>query len=277
MIPAEPDLRGIEVDLLLEGVFRRYGYDFRNYARPSLHRRITRALERESLVRVTQLLDLVLSDPTAMLRFVESISVHTTSMFRDPEVYAALRTKVVPLLRTYPFVRIWVAGCSSGEEVYSLAIVLHEEGLLERVRIYATDISDAILERARQGILPLQHMRDHTHAYLQAGGKEDFSQYYLTDASHAILRAHLRRNMVFSQHNLASDQTFNEFQLILCRNVNIYFAEALQRRVFALVHDSLASFGVLVLGRKESLRGSQHAAEYEEMVPSLRIYRKRGK
>lgn len=276
-VSTDPTLRSIEVDLLLEGIFRRYGYDFRQYSRPSLIRRIERGLEREGLQRTTQLLDLVINDNVAMNRFVEAITVHTTSMFRDPDVYAGIRGKVVPLLRTYPFARIWVAGCSSGEEVYSLAIVLHEAGLLERVRIYATDISDTILDKARQGVLSLSHMRDSTQAYIQAGGKEEFSQYYLADASHAIFRSHLRRNVIFSQHNLATDQTFNEFQLIMCRNVNIYFTEELQRRVFTLMHESLAALGVLVLGRKESLRGVSHAEEYEEMVPSLRIFRKKGK
>lgn len=274
---ADANLREIEVDLLLEGIFRLYGYDFRDYARPSLFRRINRALEREGLERFTQLLDRVLTDPMAMTRLIESISVHTTSMFRDPEVYAAIREKVVPILRTYPFARIWVTGCSSGEEVYSLAILLTEEGVYDRVRIYATDISDPILDRARQGIMPLHNMREYTHAYQLAGGREDFSQYYLTDASHAIMRSHLRRNVVFSQHNLASDQAFNEFHLVMCRNVNIYFAEPLQRKVFSLIHQSLAPFGVLVLGKKESLRGSPNAAEYEELVPSHRIYKKKGK
>ena len=174
---ADANAREIEVDLLLEGIFRLYGYDFREYARPSLFRRISRALEREGLVRFTQLLDLVLSDPPAMARLIESISVHTTSMFRDPDVYSSIREKVVPILRTYPFARIWVTGCSSGEEVYSLAILLAEEGVYDRVRIYATDISDAILDQARQGIFPLPHMREYTHAYQLAGGREDFSRY----------------------------------------------------------------------------------------------------
>lgn len=266
--------RELEIELLLEGIYRRYGYDFRNYARASLQRRIKRALDQEGLGRVSALLDRVLHDPTAMARFVETVAVHTTSMFRDPEVYLALRNRVVSHLRTYPFLRIWVAGCSSGEELYSIAILLEEEGLYERCRIYATDISDGVLEKARRGIFPLSQMRDYTAAYQLAGGREDFSTYYLTDRAHAILRSHLRRNVVFSQHNLATDQVFNEFHLVLCRNVNIYFDDTLQGRVFDLIHESLARFGVLVLGRRESLRGNPRARAYEELGAGLRVFRK---
>lgn len=271
---ADPSLKELEVDLLLEGIFRRYGYDFRHYARASLLRRLRKVLDLEGITRTTTLLDRLLHDPAAMGRFVETLAVHTTSMFRDPEVYRLLRKKVIAHLRTYPFLRVWLAGCSTGEEVYSLAILLKEEGLYDRCRIYATDISDAVLERARRGIFPISAMRDYTLAYQQAGGREDFSSYYLTDQAHAIVRANLRRNVIFSQHNLATDEVFNEFQLIFCRNVNIYFDATLQARVFDLIHGSLTPFGILGLGKKESLRGNRYAEAYEEIEPGLKLYRK---
>ncbi len=271
---SEQGLKDLEVDLLLEGIFRRYGYDFRNYARASLLRRLQKIQDMEGISRITTLLDRILHDPAAMGRFVESLAVHTTSMFRDPDVYMLVRKKVVAHLRTYPFLRIWVAGCSTGEEVYSLAILLKEEGLYDRCRIYATDMSDAVLDRARRGILPISTMRDYTLAYQQAGGREDFSSYYLTDNAHAIVRANLRKNVIFSQHNLATDEIFNEFHLIFCRNVNIYFNVTLQTRVFDLINGSLTPFGILGIGKKESLRGNPHADVYEEIEPGLRVFRK---
>lgn len=271
---ADASLKDLEVDLLLEGIFRRYGYDFRNYARASLNRRLKKVLDLEGITRITTLLDRLLHDPAAMGRFVETLAVHTTSMFRDPDVYRLMRKKIVVHLRTYPFLRVWVAGCSTGEEVYSLSILLQEEGLYDRCRIYATDISDAVLERARRGIFPISAMREYTQAYQQAGGREDFSSYYLTDQAHAIVRTHLRKNIIFSQHNLATDEVFNEFQLVFCRNVNIYFDAQLQRRVFELIHGSLTPFGILGIGKKESLRGNPFADAYEEVEPGMRLFRK---
>lgn len=267
-------LLALEIDLLLTGLAERYGYDFRHYARASLTRRIRRALESEGLPSVSALQHRLLHDCDAAMRFVAAISVHTTAMFRDADVYRALRDDVVPLLRTYPFVRIWHAGCSSGEEVYSLAILLEESGLYDRCRIYATDLSDVILERARQGVFPLRAMREHTRAYQQAGGTADFSSYYVTDRENAVFRASLRRQLVFSQHNLVSDSVFNEFQLIMCRNVLLYFDQVLRHRSHELFHASLSSFGVLVLGKKESLRYTPHADDYQELREGLRIYRR---
>lgn len=269
-------LFSLEVELLLTGLAERYGYDFRNYARASLTRRIRRALQVEGLPSVSALLDRLLHDPKAAMRFVAAISVHTTAMFRDADVYEALRSEVIPMLRTYPFVRIWHVGCSSGEEVYSLAILLEEEGLYERCRIYATDISDAIVDRARQGVVPLRAMRDYTIAYQRAGGRRDFSAYYTTDNEHAVFRQSLRRNLVFSQHNLVCDSAFNEFQLIMCRNVLLYFDETLRDRAHELFHGSLSSFGLLVLGKKEALRFTRRADAYREIVEGSRIYRRLG-
>jgi chemotaxis protein methyltransferase CheR len=264
----------LEVELLLSGMVKRYGYDFRGYSRASLMRRIRHAARREGVETVSALQDRVLHDPGSMARFVEGIAVHTTSMFRDADVYKTLRAEVIPLLRTYPFIRIWHAGCSSGEEVYSLAILLHEEGLYERCRLYATDFSDAVIDRARKGIFTLPSIRQHTVAYQKAGGTKDFSTYYDTDASNAIIRQWLRRNTIFSQHNLVSDSAFNEFHLIMCRNVMIYFDLELRNRVHELLYGSLTKFGILGLGKKESLHATPFENRFEEMGDNLKVYRR---
>lgn len=269
-----PDLEELETELLLDAVARRYGYDFRQYAAASLKRRLRRAMQEEEVRTLSALQERLLHDPQALTRFVSTLSVHVTGMFRDPAVYKAIRNRVVPTLRTWPFVRIWHAGCSTGEEVYSLAVVLHEEGLLERCRIYATDLSEELLETARRGVYPLHAMRDYTAAYHRAGGQADFSEYYRADATHAILRDDLRRHVVFSQHNLVSDRSFNEFHLILCRNVMIYFDKDLRDRVHELLHESLVMFGVLVLGLRESLRFSPLHERYEVLDEALRLYRR---
>jgi chemotaxis protein methyltransferase CheR len=272
--PDARKLEAIEIDLLLTGIAERYGYDFRHYARASMARRVHDAMRHEGLATPSALLARVLHDQAAMSRFVERIAVHTTSMFRDAEVYQALRLEVLPLLRTYPFTRIWHAGCSTGEEVYSLAIALHEAGLYERCRIYATDISDKVLERAKAGVFPLQLMREYTAAYHRAGGRADFSSYYTADRTHALFRKSLSRNIIFAQHNLACDHAFNEFQLIMCRNVLIYFDQTLRERAHELFHGSLAKFGVLVLGHKESLRFAAIEPHYRELAKGLKIYRR---
>ena len=263
-----------ELDRLLASWAERYGYDFRNYARASLARRIRRAMQSEGVSSITSLHDKLRDDAAAAMRFVASMSVHTTSMFRDADVYRLLRSEVVPMLRTYPFVRIWHAGCSSGEEVYSLAILLEEEGLYDRCRIYATDISDGIVERARQGVFPLRAMREYTQAYLRAGGVADFSSYYVADPQSAMFRQSLRRQIVFSQHNLVCDSVFNEFQLIVCRNVLLYFDQTLRERAYQLFDASLSTFGVLALGKQESLRFTVYAERFRELRDGLRVYRR---
>jgi chemotaxis protein methyltransferase CheR len=268
------ELEQIELDLLLDGIFRRYGYDFRQYAPASLRRRLRRRMEDEQIPTVTALLERVLHDPPAMDRLLLELSVSVTAMFRDPTFYVALRERIVPLLRTYPFTRIWVAGCSTGEEVYSLAIVLAEEGLYRNTRIYATDINDAVLERARRGVFPLDKMREYTENYLNAGGRRVFSDYYVAAYDDAQFSRTLVENVVFAQHNLVSDRSFNEFNLIMCRNVMIYFDRRLQNRVHELFYESLAPFGVLVLGHKESIRFSPFESSYEELDPQERLYRK---
>jgi chemotaxis protein methyltransferase CheR len=269
-----PEVEELETELLLDAVARRYGYDFRQYAPASLRRRLRRAMQEEEVRTLSALQERLLHDPLALARFVSTLSVHVTGMFRDPQVYKAIRNRVVPTLRTWPFVRIWHAGCSTGEEVYSLAVVLLEEGLLERCRIYATDLSEDLLETARRGVYPLRAMRDYTAAYHHAGGRADFSEYYRADATHAILRDDLRRHVVFSPHNLVSDGSFNEFHLILCRNVMIYFDKDLRDRVHELLHESLVMFGALVLGTRESLRFSPFDDRYEVLDDALRLYRR---
>ncbi len=210
-----------------------------------------------------------------MDRLLRDMSVNVTGMFRDPSFFLALRETVVPILRTYPFVRIWHAGCATGEEVYALAIVLEEEGLYDRSRIYATDMSADALDKAKAGIFPLARMREYTSNYLQAGGSRSFSEYYTANYEAALFDPKLRRNVLFAHHNLATDTSFSEFNLILCRNVLIYFDRNLKDRVFRLFADSLASIGILCLGRRESLRFTSAETEYEEFDAKERIYRRR--
>src|SRR3989442_11111733 len=272
--PAHDDLETIELSLLLEGVFRQYGFDFREYAPASLRRRVWRRVQAEGLPTISALQDKLLHDPACMERLLLDLSINVTAMYRDPSFYVAFRQKVVPLLRTYPFTRIWVAGCSTGEEVYSLAILLQEEGLYDRTRIYATDINESVLERARAGVFPLDKMREYTQNYIKAGGKRAFSEYYLAKYDGAQFQRSLIENVVFAQHNLVSDHSFNEFNVIICRNVMIYFDRTLQDRVHELFFESLVTFGVLGLGAKESIHFSPHEDAYEELDPSERLYRK---
>jgi len=268
------ELERIEIELLLEGLFRHYGFDFRSYAYASIRRRLWKRIEAEGLSSISDLQARVLHDPSAMERLLLDLSVSVTAMFRDPGFYQVFREDVVPLLRTYPFIRIWHAGCSSGEEVYSTAIVLEEEGLLERTRIYATDINDAVLQQARAGIFPLNRMQEYTENYIRGGGKRSFSEYYTAKYDGALFSPSLTRNTVFSQHNLVTDRSFSEFTVIFCRNVLIYFDRDLQNRVHALFYDSLVTLGILALGSKESLKFSQYEACYEKLHPRERLYRK---
>ena len=216
----------------------------------------------------------VLHDPAVMERLLQALSINVTSMFRDPTFFQAFREKVVPQLRTYPFVRIWNAGCSTGEETYSLAIVLKEEGLYDRTRIYATDINDRVLEQARAGRFPLEKMREYTENYLRAGGNEEFSSYYTVEGEYASFTDELCEQVVFAQHNLVSDAPFNSFNVIVCRNVMIYFGKTLQDRVHELFYDSLEPLGALALGHKESIRFTRYEERYESLDPQEKLYRK---
>jgi chemotaxis protein methyltransferase CheR len=270
----ELDLEQIEIELLLEGIHRRYGFDFREYAPASLRRRVRRRMDGEKVETISALQDLLLHDPQVMERLLLDLSVNVTAMFRDPGFFRAFREKVVPLLRTYPFSRLWVAGCSTGEEVYSLAIVLAEEELADRVRLYATDINQTVIERAKQGVFPLDKMQEYTQNYIRAGGKRSFSEYYVARYDGARFAQELVDGVVFAQHNLASDAAFNEFNVITCRNVLIYFAPPLQEHVHRLFYDSLAMFGVLALGQKETIRFSPHESGFEPLDADERLYRK---
>jgi len=269
-----PALERLEIELLLEGVFRHYGFDFRSYAYASVRRRLWKRIEDEGLRSISALQALVLHDRAAMERLLLDLSINVTAMFRDPAFYRVFRKQVLPVLRTYPFIRIWHAGCSTGEEVYSTAIVLEEEGLLDRTRIYATDINDVVLRQARAGIFPLNRMQEYTENYIRAGGARSFSEYYTAMYDGALFSPALTRNVVFSQHNLVTDRSFSEFNVIFCRNVLIYFDRTLQDRVHSLFYESLVMFGVLALGSKESIRGSQYEPCYERVHAREKLYRK---
>jgi chemotaxis protein methyltransferase CheR len=272
--PAHDDLEELELQLLLEGVYRRYGFDFREYAPASLRRRVWRRVHAEGQTTISGLLERLLHDRASMERLLLDLSITVTAMFRDPTFYVSFREKVVPQLRTYPFTRIWIAGCSTGEEVYSLAILLAEEGLHERARIYATDINESVVERAKTGVFPLEKMKEYTQNYLGAGGTRAFSEYYVAAYDGAQFQRSLVENVVFAQHNLVSDSSFNEFNVVMCRNVMIYFDKHLQDRVHRLFYDSLVNFGVLGLGQKESIHFSPHASSYEELDGREKLYRK---
>jgi chemotaxis protein methyltransferase CheR len=265
----------LEIDLLLEAIRRLYGYDFRGYAPASLRRRLWHRVYGEGLQTLSGLQERILHDPGCMDRLLRDLSINVTEMFRDPSFYRSLRERVFPLLRTHPFIRVWNAGCSTGEEIYSLAIALREEGLLERTRIYATDINDTALQRAGAGAFPLERMQRYTENYLQAGGREAFSSYYATDGDSAHFDLSLVEGIVLAQHNLVTDGSFNEFHLIVCRNVMIYFGSDLQEEVLQLFGDSMIRFGILALGRKESIRRSRHADEYEPLDEVEKIFRRR--
>lgn len=259
---------------LLEGILDRYGYDFRDYARPVLERRIRAYMKEEGLPRFRMLQERVLGDSDTMKRFLSNMSVNVTSMFRDPGLYEAFRRDIIPVLRTFPFIRIWHAGCATGQEVYSMAILMQEEGLYDRCRLYATDIDEGALRTAKDGIFSLHAMRKYTSNYIAAGGNASFSDYYTAKYNSAILNANLKKNIVFANHNLVSDGSFNEFHVILCRNVLIFFNERLQARVQSLFHQSLAMFGYLGLGSKETLDLGGSRGSYLEVDAKHRLYRK---
>jgi chemotaxis protein methyltransferase CheR len=264
----------IELELLLEAVHRRYGFDFRDYAAGPLVRRLRRRALAEDVRSLSELQGLLLRDPACMERLLLDLSINVTAMFRDPSFFSALRSEVVPLLRAQPFTRIWCAGCSTGEEVYSLAILLREEGLYEQSRIYATDINEYALEAARAGIVPLERMQQYTESYIRSGGAHDFSEYYVAAYDAARFNADLLGNVVFAQHNLATDRAFSDFHLVICRNVLIYFDIPLQNRVIELFSDSLGASGILGLGRRETVAFSSAADRFRPLAAGERIFRK---
>ena len=259
-----------EIILLIQ---RQYGYDFSDYARASLQRRVMRCMQKAGCLTAYELKYQLTNDHRFFTWFIESLTVNVTEMFRDPAFYKELRHNVLPKLASYPAIKIWHAGCSTGEEVFSMAILLHEAGLLSRTRLYATDLNPANLERARQGIVSLQHMKNYTANYIQSGGTNDFSAYYTARYENAIIHKEYRKNIVFAVHNLATDQVFNEFQLVCCRNVLIYFNRDLQNRAINLFSNSLTPLGYLALGMKESLLFTDVRHQFEVVDPAVRIYR----
>ena len=264
----------IEIDLFVEGIYRLYGFDFRQYARSSLGRRIRNAVEAEGTSTISALQDRILHDRDCFDRVLPRLSVNVSAIFRDPPFFLTFRTRVIPLLRTYPFVRVWQAGCSTGEEAYSVAIMLEEEGLYDRCRIYATDINGTVLRAAKTGIYPLDAMQKYTVNYIQAGGTRSFSEYYTASHDHAMFHPALQRNILFTEHNLTTDGNFNEFNVILCRNVMIYFNRQLQARVHELFYDSLVPFGILGIGSHETMRLTTHEHRYEPLTDGVRLYRR---
>jgi len=271
---ATTELERLEMELLLLAIYRHHGFDFRSYAPASLHRRIRRHMENARVPTISRLTELILHDPSALQRLLHDLSVNVTAMFRDPSFFAEFRNSVVPLLRTYPTVRIWHAGCSTGEEVYAMSILLEEEGLYDRCRIYATDMDSTVLDHARQGIFPLSRMKEYTSNYFLGGGKRSLSDYFTAKYDGALFAPRLAKNVLFTQHNLAMDRGFSEFNVIICRNVLIYFDRALKDHTLSLFSDSFATLGVLCLGRKESLRFTAFEDEFTAISARERIYRR---
>jgi len=268
------EIEDIEIELLLDAIYKRYGHDFRNYSRASIKRRIRNILGRENYSAISQIIAPVLHDESLFEKVIYDLSITVSEMFRDPEFFKTLRELVVPYLKTHPFIKIWHAGCATGEEVYSLAIVLKEEGFYDRSTIFATDFNDVALGRARDGIYPLERMKEFTANYQRSGATGSFSQYYTAGYDAAILEPSLRKNIAFANHNLVTDGVFSEVHFILCRNVLIYFDKTLQNRVLNLFRDSLAHGGVLALGSKETLQFTEVARDFKTLSQKWKIYQK---
>lgn len=271
--PATP-IEEIEIQLLLEALYLRYHYDFRHYARASIRRRLRQARDQLGFANFSAMQEQLLHSEEMVGRLLDYMTVQVSEMFRDPSYFKALREKVVPHLRTYPSLKIWIAGCSHGEEVNSFAIMLHEEGLLDRTIVYATDINPAALEVAKSGVYPLDRIALFTRNHQQAGGKTSLADYYTTAYGRAVFDKKLREKVVFSDHSLVSDEVFTECQLVSCRNVMIYFDRPLQDRAVGLFRDSLTRRGFLGLGSKETLRFSKHADAFSDFDREQKIYQR---
>lgn len=271
------DNEELEITLLIETMRQRYGYDFRGYARASLTRRIKKGMEETDYTRISELIPAIIYDRNFFVKFVRNLSVHVTEMFRDPHFFKALRKDVVPYLETFPFIKIWSAGIATGEEVYSLAILLKEEGLYDKSRIYATDFSDLVLEKAEKGIYPADIIKKSTKNYQESGGKRSFGNYYYAEYDSAIFDRSLKENIVFANHNVVTDSVFGEMNLILCRNVLIYFDTNLQNRVLQLFCDSLRPNGFLCLGSKETLEFSGVKDRFVCLTRGQKIFQKKRK
>ncbi len=273
-IKEQQDLEQIEIELLLEGIYRYYGFDFRNYTYPFIHRRIWHRIRSEKLNSISGLQEKILHNPPLMEKLFSDFSINVTEMFRDPSFFRAFRTQVIPQLTEYPYIRIWHVGCATGEEVYSMAILLHEEGLYEKTKIYATDMNQSILEKAKEGVFSLDRMQTYTKNYMSAAGTRAFSEYYTAQEGYVSFHPYLKKNVVFAQHNLVTDRSFNEFHVIICRNVLIYFNKMLQNHVHHLFYESLSLSGFLGLGSREGVAFTNHGHDYEELHSTEKIYRK---
>ncbi|WP_431309010.1 CheR family methyltransferase [Halalkalibacter lacteus] len=260
--------------MLLEAIYRYYGYDFREYALPFIQRRVYHRVRKEKLTSISALQEKVLRDPQVMQKLFSDFSINVTEMFRDPPFFKSLRTKVVPIMKEQKHIRIWHVGSSTGEEVYSMAILLYEEGLYDKSKIYATDIDACNLEKAKQGIFSIDGMQLYTQNYFEAGGKRAFSEYYKALGEQVVFHPFLKENVVFAQHNLAMDHSFNEFDMIICRNVLIYFNKTLQNKVHQLLYESLRIKGFLGLGQREGIRFTSYGNCYEEFDSKEKLYRK---
>lgn len=265
----------LEIRLLLEAIFLKYGYDFRDYSRAHLKRRIMHRLSLSELNSISQMQHQVLYDREFLETLLNDFSINVTEMFRDPPFYKAFRQDVVPVLKTYPFIKVWHAGCSSGEEVYSMAILLKEEGLYERTQIYATDFNVEVLEKAKQAIYPIDDIKDYTYNYQQSGGLASFADYYIARYDSVILEHALKKKIIFADHNLVTDGIFGEMHVIICRNVLIYFNRELQNKVFKLFYESLRIGGFLGIGTKESLRFSGYMEKFEIISENFKIFQKK--
>jgi chemotaxis protein methyltransferase CheR len=270
----EPAERDLELSLLLDAIYHQYHYDFRGYARASLKRRLRSAMTHFNSSSLSQLQHHVLHHPESFAELLNFLTVPVSEMFRDPSYFLSIRTHVVPILRTYPSVKVWVAGCSTGEEAYSFAILLHEEGLLERTLIYATDINPRTLREAQSGVYGVDRIAGFTENHRRAGGTSSLSDYYTAGYGRALFDPMLKRNVVFSDHSLATDNVFGEMQLVSCRNVLIYFNRELQERALGLFREALCRRGFLGIGQRETLRFSVHASSFAEFARQDRLYQK---
>lgn len=265
----------IEIELFLQAIYMKFGYDFRNYGKAHIKRRVRHRLSVSDFKNVSELIHKLLYDPVFYQDLLQDLSITVTEMFRDPDFYLAVRKEVVALLKTYPFIKIWHAGCATGEEVYSMAILLKEEDLLKRAQIYATDFNQIALQKARNGIYPIGRIKEYTQNYQKSGGKASFSDYYNARYESVILNESLKENIVFADHNLVTDGVFGEMNMVICRNVMIYFDKDLQNKVIKLFYDSLVPGGFLCLGSKESLRFTEIANKFDVTTERQKIYRKK--
>lgn len=265
----------LEIRLLLEALYLKYGYDFRNYSPAHMKRRIAHRMTMEGAESITDLQQKVIYDKEFLRTILSDFSINVTEMFRDPSFYRAFRENVIPVLKTYPFIRVWHAGCSTGEEVYSMAILLKEEGLYDRAQIYATDFNTAALDKAKEGIYTISNVKDYTHNYQQAGGKSSFADYYVSKYNSIILNASLKQKITFADHNLVKDGVFGEMHVIVCRNVLIYFNRELQNKVIRLFLDSLHNGCFLCLGSKEDIKYSTSVEKFNDFVKKEKIFQRK--